>query len=65
MLENTALLQHHKVFVIDGAIAVAGSYNPTRAAHSTNNENIIIFHDEGIAAAYAEIIHKITQTFIY
>jgi phosphatidylserine/phosphatidylglycerophosphate/cardiolipin synthase-like enzyme len=43
---------HHKVFIIDGATVVMGSYNFTKAAEESNDENILIIHNADIAAAY-------------
>lgn len=66
LLEQSSRLQHNKLFVIDNATVVTGSYNPTLAAASINDEALIIIHDEGLAQAYAllllDIEHR-TQTF--
>lgn len=43
---------HHKVFIIDGETVVMGSYNFTKAAEESNDENILIIHNADIAAAY-------------
>ena len=43
---------HHKVFIIDNQTVVTGSFNPTLSADTKNDENIIIIHDEKIAAAF-------------
>jgi phosphatidylserine/phosphatidylglycerophosphate/cardiolipin synthase-like enzyme len=65
-LEGTAKLQHNKVFVIDERIVITGSYNPTKAANSKNEENIIIIYDEETALFYTAMIEDIfkeTQSF--
>lgn len=55
---------HHKVFIIDPenrerATTITGSYNPTKAGTTRNDENIIIIHDQTITqeflAEYARI----------
>jgi phosphatidylserine/phosphatidylglycerophosphate/cardiolipin synthase-like enzyme len=43
---------HNKVFVIDQAVVVTGSYNFSSAAENTNDENALIIHDPAIAGAY-------------
>jgi phosphatidylserine/phosphatidylglycerophosphate/cardiolipin synthase-like enzyme len=43
---------HSKVFIIDQQIVVMGSYNFSRNAEESNDENVLIIHDPEIAAAY-------------
>ena len=43
---------HHKVFIIDEAIVVLGSYNFSRAAEERNDENLLIIYDEAIAQQF-------------
>ena len=43
---------HHKVFIIDEAIVVTGSYNFSGNADERNDENVLILHNRDIAAAY-------------
>lgn len=43
---------HNKVFVVDQAIVVTGSYNFSAAAEDANDENALIIHDPTLAAAY-------------
>lgn len=45
---------HHKVFIIDNATVITGSYNPTAAGTEINRENILIFHDPEIASLYLQ-----------
>ncbi|MFH1505862.1 MAG: phospholipase D-like domain-containing protein, partial [archaeon] len=45
---------HHKVFIIDEKIVTLGSYNPTNNANTRNDENILIIHNEEIAAKFVE-----------
>jgi hypothetical protein len=47
-------LVHHKVFIIDARIVVTGSYNPTAAGTSRNDENILIVTDETFAQSFLE-----------
>lgn len=57
--ENSSGLLHHKVFIIDNSTVITGSYNPTAAANSKNDENILIIHDREIAEKYIEEYKKI------
>ncbi len=43
---------HHKVFIIDDKIVIAGSYNFSFSAETQNDENVMIFFDPQIAAQY-------------
>jgi phosphatidylserine/phosphatidylglycerophosphate/cardiolipin synthase-like enzyme len=43
---------HHKVFIVDEAIVITGSYNFSRNADERNDENVLIIHSPAIAAAY-------------
>ena len=50
--DGNAYNMHNKVFIIDKAVVVTGSYNFSTAAENNNNENALIIHDPAIAAAY-------------
>lgn len=43
---------HHKVIIIDEKIVITGSYNFSASAERKNDENVVIFFDEQIAAQY-------------
>lgn len=62
-LETSSRLQHNKIFVVDNNTVITGSYNPTRAAHTINDENLLIIRDQQVAAFYSSMITDITQTF--
>jgi phosphatidylserine/phosphatidylglycerophosphate/cardiolipin synthase-like enzyme len=55
---NTAKL-HHKVFIIDNETIITGSYNPTSAGTSRNDENILIIHEPGIAAKFLQEFDRV------
>lgn len=50
---------HHKVIIIDGAIVITGSYNFTRNAAESNDENVLIIHSPGIAASYLREFERV------
>jgi phosphatidylserine/phosphatidylglycerophosphate/cardiolipin synthase-like enzyme len=54
--ERDAGLMHQKFSVIDRKIVLTGSYNWTRSADSSNDENLLLFRD---AAPLAEEYRKI------
>lgn len=43
---------HHKVIIIDGKIVALGSFNFSNNAVRSNDENLLIIHDAGLAAQY-------------
>jgi phosphatidylserine/phosphatidylglycerophosphate/cardiolipin synthase-like enzyme len=51
-LDHNRNLMHHKVIVIDGSRVIMGSYNFSRNANRSNDENILIIDNKDIAAEY-------------
>lgn len=43
---------HHKFAIIDNRVLLTGSYNWTRSAASSNEENIVILHDPKLTADF-------------
>lgn len=54
-------LMHDKFAVIDRAVVITGSYNWTGGAEERNRENLVIVHNAGIAAQYADAFAAIQQ----
>jgi len=52
-------LMHHKVFIIDNQIVVMGSYNFTASAEKSNDENLIVINNSGIAAQYMKEFQRV------
>lgn len=50
---------HNKVFIIDKTIVVTGSFNPTKAGDTKNDENILIIHDKEIADKFTDDFERI------
>jgi len=50
---------HHKVFIIDNATVVTGSFNPSQNADTRNDENMLIIHDPSIAARFLEEFYRL------
>ena len=45
---------HHKVMIIDEEIVITGSFNFSRSAAESNDENIVIIDDAVIAGLYLD-----------
>ena len=52
-------LLHHKVFIIDNAIVITGSANPTFGGYHKNDENILILHSPKLAQQYKQEFESI------
>ena len=47
-------IAHNKIVIIDGETVLTGSFNFTKAAETSNAENLLCLRDAGLAAAYGE-----------
>jgi len=45
---------HDKVIIIDGSIVITGSYNFSSSAEESNDENVLILHDDKAASTFTE-----------
>jgi phosphatidylserine/phosphatidylglycerophosphate/cardiolipin synthase-like enzyme len=52
---------HHKVIVIDGEIVVVGSFNFSDNADRSNDENLLIIYNRGVAAKFEEEFQKVIK----
>jgi phosphatidylserine/phosphatidylglycerophosphate/cardiolipin synthase-like enzyme len=43
---------HHKVMIIDGQIVITGSFNFTKSADTSNDDNVLVIHSAAVAALY-------------
>jgi phosphatidylserine/phosphatidylglycerophosphate/cardiolipin synthase-like enzyme len=55
---------HHKVIVIDGSIVVTGSYNFSRSAEESNDENVVVVHDAALAYLYLQEFERLFQSAV-
>jgi phosphatidylserine/phosphatidylglycerophosphate/cardiolipin synthase-like enzyme len=54
---------HHKVIIIDSSIVVIGSFNFSQNATESNDENLVIVYDSGLASVYeAEFERQFNQS---
>lgn len=54
VLDGNPSAMHHKVFIVDEAVVVTGSYNPSASGDGRNDENLLIIHNAGIAAQFLQ-----------
>ena len=52
---------HHKTLIIDEKIVITGSYNPTNAANTKNDENVLIIYDEDISQKYLDEFYSLWE----
>jgi phosphatidylserine/phosphatidylglycerophosphate/cardiolipin synthase-like enzyme len=60
-LDHNRNLLHHKVIVIDGERVIMGSFNFSRNANRSNDENILIIDNREIAAEYLAEFKLLSQ----
>ena len=60
-LDGNERNMHHKVFIIDGEIVIAGSYNFSRSAEERNDENTLIIHSPALAAQFLAEFERIWE----
>lgn len=60
-VDNNPKTMHHKTFIVDEKIVITGSYNPTKAANTKNDENILILYDEDISKKYLDEFNYLWQ----
>ncbi len=63
--DNNSGAMHHKVFIIDNSTVITGSFNPSKSADTRNDENILIIHDEEIAAEYLREFEHVWENYTY
>lgn len=52
---------HHKFAVIDGDVALTGSYNWTRAAAKYNQENLLVIRDRRVARQFTSAFEQLWE----
>ena len=50
--DGNCYIMHHKSIVIDTNTVITGSYNFTKSAEKSNDENLLIINGEGVAAQF-------------
>lgn len=57
--DGNCYTMHHKVIIIDEATVITGSYNFTRRAEETNDENLLIIDSPELAAHYLQEFDRV------
>ncbi len=60
-VDGNCYTMHHKVILVDEATVITGSYNFSRRAEETNDENLIIIDDSTIASQYQAEFERVYE----
>ena len=52
---------HHKFAIFDAAVTLTGSYNWTRSAAETNEENLVVYRDQRLARTFSSEFERLWQ----
>ena len=52
-------IMHHKLMVIDKKIVITGSYNFSKNADRSNDENVVVLHSEALAKQYLDEYQRV------
>lgn len=59
--DGNPYLMHHKVFIVDEATVILGSFNFSKNAEEENDENLIIVDDARLAKAFLEEFQRVYE----
>jgi cardiolipin hydrolase len=60
-VDRTPYHMHHKFAIVDRSLLLNGSYNWTRGAAESNEENFIITDDKKLVSAFSEAFEKLWE----
>jgi phosphatidylserine/phosphatidylglycerophosphate/cardiolipin synthase-like enzyme len=60
-LDGNPGLMHEKVIILDGETIVFGSYNFTKAADQSNDENLVVIEDSSLAQQFQTEFERVYQ----
>jgi phosphatidylserine/phosphatidylglycerophosphate/cardiolipin synthase-like enzyme len=63
--DGNCYTMHHKVIIIDDATVITGSYNFTGRAEDTNDENLLIIDDAGVAQQFLREFERVYAQALY
>lgn len=61
LTDGNPYMMHHKVIILDDETVILGSYNFSRSADTTNDENLLIIHDPILAGAFVEEFGRVYE----
>jgi DNA uptake protein ComE-like DNA-binding protein len=65
MQDTNRWSMHHKVIIIDGQTVITGSFNLSRSAAHSNNENVLILTgNRDLARLYTEEFQRVSGTTV-
>ena len=53
-IDSKHAIAHNKIMILDDNTVITGSFNFTKAAEEKNAENLLVIHDNRLAAKYSE-----------
>ena len=59
--DGNPYMMHHKAIIVDDETVIVGSYNFTRSAETSNDENVLIIHDPDIAALFVQEFGRVYE----
>lgn len=57
--DGNPYLMHHKVFILDGQTVILGSFNFSRNANTSNDENLLIIDDAALAQTFLQEFERV------
>lgn len=51
-IDSKHAIAHNKILIVDASVVLTGSFNFTKAAESSNAENLLVIRDAKLAARY-------------
>ncbi len=61
LMDGNCYTMHHKVIIVDEHTVITGSYNFTRRAEETNDENLLIIDDPELAGQFMEEFERVFE----
>jgi phosphatidylserine/phosphatidylglycerophosphate/cardiolipin synthase-like enzyme len=61
-LDGNRYNMHHKVIVIDSETVITGSFNFTKSADDSNDENVLVIHNKAVAALFEQEFQKMQRS---
>jgi phosphatidylserine/phosphatidylglycerophosphate/cardiolipin synthase-like enzyme len=58
-VDGNKYTMHHKVIIIDSSIVVTGSFNFTKSADTSNDDNVLVIYDPSVAQQYLDEFNRV------
>lgn len=60
-MDGNSRNMHHKVIIIDGEIVICGSFNFSKSADESNDENLLVIYNPAIASQFEAEYQKVLK----